>query len=611
MHLEIVLMRIPYSPILLILALIAALFFDGTELYLLSLVWLTLLIWGIYQLPVSKKVEVSIDITTLAVVGFVLWMLVALYWHPVVFQGVIYNWRLAIFFCALVVTAYLLQEDDINTTLILLFTIGLAIGLLTIYQTLIAGESATGLFINKNNNGAFLNLFVLPLMSFLLFRENSGVRLFITCIAFVLLFFALLQVVSRGALIAMSIATFMVIVVAVKERRLKGIALVSMLALLAVAADAFFSTVELRGDLQSAPRWHLYASTVEMIMDSQWYGAGNGMWRYLYPAYRNIQEISSAGIFVHNDYLQFLYELGIPGLTLLSVFAVTFSHKTYLLVKENDLDKASLYLGLYSAIAAVAIHSIVTFNLYISSILLVLGFYSGVLLRSAGQRNFYKSYSFSLRLTWKKQFVLLILVLVSGRSIILPGYADAMARGLIDTELFDRSPIDRYHIYSELRAYAPSSILYPLRAANVLALSGEGKSFQERQEIFYQCRTLIDEARRLNRFSIAAYLAEADLLSNYRDIAGVRWHEDAIPLAEKALDLNPGIVTVRLFLAQLLVDVGEKEKALGVLLERHDHYHNRNMVYYRYGRDLAEELGNRYAVERFSHLMEELSGKPD
>ena len=46
-----------------------------------------------------------------------------------------------------------------------------------------------GLFYNKNNNASYLNLTLLPVVSFLLFREDKGYWRWLAYAAFLLLFF--------------------------------------------------------------------------------------------------------------------------------------------------------------------------------------------------------------------------------------------------------------------------------------------------------------------------------------------------------------------------------------------------------------------------------------
>lgn len=597
--------RMSFSFLLLLEGLLAALYFEGSERYLLSLSWLALLLWAVYLLSLQQKVEMVFDSTSTVLLAFVAWMLMALYWHPAVFYGVVTNWQLGLFPFVFFVTAYLMRERDLRISLYVSIALALIIAALAIYQSLALDEHARGLFYNKNNNAAYLNLALLPVMSFLLFREGKGYWRWLSSAAFVLLFFSVLQTTSRGALVALAICAMALLFFALKRGERGSLVLVLILGFLTLVLDASLSAAEIRTDLESTQvRWYIFGSTLAMIRDAGLLGAGNGMWPHYYPEYRSIHD-TSAGYYVHNDYLQILYELGVPGFAFFLLFAILLSYRSYLLIKhEHDINNLALYSGIFAAIAAVAIHSMLTFNFYMTGILVVMSFYSGLLFRRAAQLKLLRGYTFTVAVTGKRVLVVFALLLVLGESVLLPGYADAMSRGLLGTKLSMLEPEEKYHALMELWEFDPGSAYYPAAAAMSLAETGKGKTLEQRQEIFHQSRDLLHEATRHNRFVTGIYVTEAKLLGSYRDVVGESWRVQAIALAEKDLAMDPSVVSTRLFLARLLAGGGDKEKALEVMLVRYDHVSNVHMSYYQYGRALAAELGKEDIEKRFADLIE-------
>jgi O-antigen ligase len=594
-----------FSFLLLLEGLLAALYFEGSERYLLSLSWLALLLWAVYLLSLQKKVEIVFDSTSAVLLAFVAWMLLALYWHPAAFYGIVTNWRLGLFPFVFFVTAYLMRERDLRISLYVFIALALVVAALSVYQSLVLGEHARGLLYNKNNNAAYLNLALLPVISFLLFRESKGYWRWLFSAAFVLLFFSVLQTTSRGALVALAICAMALLLFALKKGRRSSLVPVLILGFLTLVLDASLSAVEIRTDLESTQvRWYIFGSTLEMIRDAGLLGAGNGMWLHYYPEYRSIHD-TSAGYYVHNDYLQILYELGVPGFAFFLLFALLLSYRSYLLLRQDrDMNDLALYSGVFAGISAVAMHSMLTFNFYVAGILLVMGFYSGLLFRRAAQLKLLRGYTFTVEVTGKRVFVVFALLLVMGKSVLLPGYADAMSRGLLGVKLSLLEPEEKYLALMELWEFDPGSAYYPAAAAMSLAETGKGKSLQQRQETFRRSRDLLHEGTRHNRFVKGIYVTEAKLLGSYRDVVGESWREQAIALAEKDLAMDPSVVSTRLFLARLLAGGGDKEKALEVMLVRHDHVSNRHMSYYQYGRALAAELGKKDVEKRFADLVE-------
>lgn len=596
---------VTYSSMLMSLGLVASMYYNGYQPYLFALCWFALFLVGVYQSILVQRVTVNVDVTILILVFFVSWLVMSLYWHPLLWRGVEYNWRAMIFVFVLFVTVFLMRDRDIESVQNSFLFVAFLIGILSLWQLFFLGDAPSGAFINKNNNAALLNLFLLPLVSMFLFGGHKAKSTLYLYAIFVLMLFVVLQVGSRGALLSFMLVTLVMIALAVIKSRFKGVFSVAVLVLLAIIFHQLFSDTELRAHLQTPSRWFLFKSTIEMIRDMEWYGAGNGMFRHLYYAYRAIEDRSS-GSFVHNDYLQLLLELGMPGFILLVTFAGLLTYKMYLiLTRGNSRDDFSIYLGMYAGLVAVAIHSMVTFNFYQAGILLVCGFYAGLILRRSYQLNLYAIKIIAINLHSKHSlFTMFVLGFFLVKSVILPGYADAVSTAKIDPELYTRSVSERIEVYNNLRRYDPRNSKYPMWVGSLMFESGRKEALDKRMEIYKKARELFSEAKELNRYSPVVYAKEAYHLKQYRDVIGDDWHLEVISIAGRALLLEPRLTRVRLLIAETLVDKGNKNEALSLLLDGLEYSSNQDMRFYEYGKELASQLGDVEAEDHFQHAIE-------
>ena len=104
-------------------------------------------------------------------------------------------------------------------------------------------------------------------------------------------------------------------------------------------------------------------------------GIGVFCFPLLYPSFRSALEQDTAGLFVHNDYVQFLVEGGVPLLLLLLLFVVFVLRRIFTLVRLDPSDPRFAELGLGFALAAACAHAFVNFVFYS----LPLGILSGLL----------------------------------------------------------------------------------------------------------------------------------------------------------------------------------------------------------------------------------------
>jgi O-antigen ligase len=113
-------------------------------------------------------------------------------------------------------------------------------------------------------------------------------------------------------------------------------------------------------DIRSA----LNTSALQMFLQAPLTGTGVSTFSLLYPLYRLSGDQSTAGIFVHNDYLQLLAETG-PWLVLaLILVAAATVRRLWLGLFSTDPDALRKF-GLAMAVAAVLAHAMVNFVFYV------------------------------------------------------------------------------------------------------------------------------------------------------------------------------------------------------------------------------------------------------
>ena len=140
-------------------------------------------------------------------------------------------------------------------------------------------------------------------------------------------------------------------------------------------------TIEGIHDPKSGFRYHLYQSTIKLFEDHQLYGSGGGSYRYYIPAYmtshdafmhdvNGVKQLKFRANYAHCDYLQLLAEYGIVGFSFISLFALYWLCKAFLLRRYfNRLSGMILLSGLM-----MLFHASIDFLLYSPSLLIAFSF---------------------------------------------------------------------------------------------------------------------------------------------------------------------------------------------------------------------------------------------
>jgi len=355
------------------------------------------------------------------------------------------------------------------------------------------------------------------------------------------------------------------------------------------------------------PAWQMY-------LDNPLTGWGLGMFRFLYMGYKSPLS-GEAGFFAHNDYLEFLLELGPVGLLLfLSFVGVLMQRLVLLIVKPASsiaVEKNESFIYLVVCMG-VLMHTFFTFHLYHLSMQIIFGYYLG---RSAryfqldqgavtqeitldNQQAFnwlYRSFS----------AVVIFLVITFGLSFY---YLDQAGKTQNEQEKLD------YFWHAGL--FFPALERYDSLSAFLLSkqITSGGFDVALRQNIAKFSLAQVDLAINKMPFNTRNYVAKASILQAMKtDISVVSEQY------ENALKNEPFALSVRYDYAQYLVAKQQEAKGLKVLWGVWDRL---NVGFYRdiiafltYQLKLNKQYGSKEddgiierEIKRFTQLKEKQEG---
>ncbi|MCK4742569.1 MAG: O-antigen ligase family protein [Sulfuriflexus sp.] len=369
---------------------VMALFFNGLnveQLIFVQLLLLTTALMTSYQLP-NKPLTFPLNNLTIIFALFWLWIIIAPNWSLSPHTSNTNAWIISL----LPVTFFIIQFSRLNEKHWYYFSYailipGTLLALHAIYQVSFTHQQATSIFFNRNSLAALLNLITLVSIGFLLIqllKKPFNKHLIIIAIAILIITYAIGLTQSRGAVISLYIALSIFLFSTRKYLPLKlSLTLVALITLTIFMPNFHVSDGDIASRLQTlsdpysagANRFYIWESTWEMIKTSLWLGIGAGMFWFVYPQYRSSLD-TSGGYYIHNDYLQIWLENGLPALVLLCcLFIMVLIRYIKTITRETDTYKKIELTGIFSGLFAISLHSLVTFNYYIISILILCGIF--------------------------------------------------------------------------------------------------------------------------------------------------------------------------------------------------------------------------------------------
>jgi O-antigen ligase len=131
-------------------------------------------------------------------------------------------------------------------------------------------------------------------------------------------------------------------------------------------------------------RARLWAETVPLIRAYPVFGCGLGGYETAFMRFKSFEPLVTDD-FAHNDYLQLLAELGLVGFAIGAALALSVV-RTAVQKALGSADAGTRYFAVAcaGALAAILVHSVADFNLYIPANAMLLAWIAGM---TAGLRN--------------------------------------------------------------------------------------------------------------------------------------------------------------------------------------------------------------------------------
>lgn len=577
------------SSLLFICALLPALLFKGPQIEFFAVTQIVLVMWLGWIVLQSHGPGLRIPKTSLALclTLFWLWLALSLTWSLAPNISVINFWWVGSL--ALVFWLYTLTPDRDalwSHAAAILLVIGLVLALMGVYQVLVLEQHARSVFETRNTHAAFLNLVALPASAYFLqtIADKTVPRHYSVVLGTVLfaLFLSIFLTASRGATLSLAISAGLL--VALTLRSVPRRALVLLLGLLAVA---FLVSKIAHGELserlpqlvQDSPRLIIWESSWNLLQASPWQGIGLGLFYLAYPPYRNPAD-NTGGFFAHNDYLQIWIETGLPGLLLLLAVLVAASWLFMRALRKTGL-RGGNHLemtGLFCGLLAVAGHSVVDFNLYILSIMMMSGL-SLARFHELATRSL-KSSSLLLRPSrfvgkQAHPLIVLLLVLVPVFYFVALGMANSYYdRGMAQANEGRLQEADQSLAAAQRLTPSDDRILIAhadlYRHAIAVLPSDE---FGGRKSLYDDALWFLDQAQEANALRGLTFVIRGRLYQQNPAFAGENGLELAGESFRRALALNPRLFQGRMDYVSLLLQTGKKEEALRSLDEGVRHYY--------------------------------------
>jgi len=499
----------------------------------------------------------------------------------------------------------------------------------TYYQkfTLITILPAPGFFSNKNTNAIFITMLVLPFCANFLSKNESiyikhATGFIIACGSFIIAL-----TVSRGALLGLGIGIFIFLIHTILEKK----AIKDFLKLAVYLVTGFLFAEFLTGASYlnrainlsssnnlttiSAGRDYIWNSGIQMYLEQPFLGRGLNMFHWLFPQFRHINA-PDIGQFAHNDYLQFLIELGPIGLLLFIGFIISFLASSYLLyIKTPNYNQKLHTLGLITACIAVFTHSFFTFNFYQPAPLLLMGLYMGIIAQRLNHLKIQPSISFipsKIKKLTKTGYVgiltatsLLALYLISINSFTLYKVFHSYPNNLIALENTIQAssliPYKEEYIATEANLYVQ------LLSNDTHMFSDEGK-----QQLIEQGKKAANKAIKSNPFRDLNHINKAKLYLFDRP-QQLNHYQTIVNSFSEATRLAPFNLQTRLDFADALMHFNKKKKALEVLMggleRRYFSNYDNGILYLQILLTLVIQTNDSGAIENIKQQINQLLDK--
>lgn len=572
---------------------LAALVAGGFTAASLGAVWLTLAaalaaaLWR--EIPAGLPVPGGLLPAVLA--GYAAWLAVVAYASPVANVAVHGALLAGSLPAAFLLSAWVAGDATWARFQRVALATGLVLALWGLVQKYGLGRMPVSVFVQPNSHAAFLNLITLPLAAAYLGTEahaHEKRRLAVLAV----MCFAVASGLGRGALLGFLGALAFLLLAArghTRERARRRLALVLLgvfalawsldhwamperIAGIALATFVQLGAEEPLGEARIdtagigsiRERFLIWSASLRMLADTPWYG-GFGGFHMRYPGYRHAEDTSS-GQYAHNDYLQYLIELGVPGLVLLAgwllVVAFAWFRRGVRLGGAARLQAA----GLAAAVAALAVHSFFSFNFYILPLLIGTGLVLGRLWRLLGPPQAMRRVPV---VRWlRPQVARAVIVLCAAIAVaaltpmIAMSYSFHAARTAMlagDLAAADAALLRAARLFD-------TEVLQVTRAALCTDAAASLPAEDPRRVELAACaRAALTRARALNPYYVETDYRTGRMYETFRERAATHWAQAAFDAYAAVLGREPRHFQARLAAARLLRAHGRAAEALALL----------------------------------------------
>jgi O-antigen ligase len=226
-------------------------------------------------------------------------------------------------------------------------------------------------------------------------RLSNACKACVAFVAAVLLFLAALYSTSRMGTVATIGGLLVMGAFAVHSRQAaawRKAASIVFLAIVALLVLVYFSPntlISRFGGLLvgEESRWPIWRNTFSLIRAFPLFGCGLGNFGTAFVRFQTA-DLQNDYEYAHNDYLQLISELGIIGFFIFGTL-IFFICRAVIRATSKALDRRARYLGLacIGALAAIGLHSLADFNLYVPANAFVLAWIAGIATRGNGTHD--------------------------------------------------------------------------------------------------------------------------------------------------------------------------------------------------------------------------------
>jgi len=255
-------------------------------------------------------------------------------------------------------------------------------------------RGAFGPFVNRNHFAGFLEMGVALAGGLMIGRVVKQVWMAVYASCALAMCAGIGLSASRGGVLALAAEIVFLVLIAIptffhsrkQEKSRRAGVLIRSAAALLIGAGAIVGAMllvgseglvanfsqlqaETVGELPASERFSrrdIWRATTELIKDHPLTGVGLGAFQFAYTRYdqsSGIQRVEQS----HNDYLQIVADSGFIGGAIALVFVILLFVRGFSTIQTHNRQKRAVVMGALTGCFAIAVHSIVEFNLQITS----------------------------------------------------------------------------------------------------------------------------------------------------------------------------------------------------------------------------------------------------